>query len=136
MSEKHSGGRPVKYDKDLRENLNQKLNEYIDKTDIPIIAEFAYKNKIARQRLYEFEELSDTIKIAIDKKEANLERKALNNEVNTTMAIFSLKQLGWKDKQEIEHSGKINKEMSNEERQELINELRDVYKNEILKNNE
>ena len=90
-------GRPLKYTLDKLEDIKSKLELYIDKTDIPIIAEFAYKNKIPRAKLYEFEELNYTIKRLIDKKEAQLERLALNKEINHTMAIFSLKQLGWKD---------------------------------------
>jgi hypothetical protein len=86
------------------QQINDKLNKYIDTTDIPIIAEFAYENNLRRQLLYENEVLSDTIKKAVDKKEAQLERKALDNDINTTFAIFSLKQLGWKDKQEIDHT--------------------------------
>ncbi len=100
--------RPVKYTEEYLEEIKEKLSEYIDNTDIPIIAEFAYKNKIPRQKLYEFNALNDTIKECIDKKEAQLERLALDGDVDKTMAIFSLKQLGWKDKQEIEHSGGIS----------------------------
>jgi len=83
--------------------LLELFEEYIDKTDIPIIAEFAANSKIYKQRLYEWEEFADSIKRAISKKEASLERGALDNKINVTMAIFSLKQLGWKDKQEIDH---------------------------------
>jgi len=36
-----------------------------------------------------------------DKKEAQLEKLGAFNVINSTMAIFSLKQLGWRDKQEI-----------------------------------
>ena len=70
--------------------------------DIPIIAEFCYKNKISRQRLYEFDELTDVMELIIAKKEAQLERQALKNEIDHSMAIFSLKQLGWSDRQKIE----------------------------------
>jgi hypothetical protein len=60
---------------------------------------------VPSKHVYDFEEFSDPIKVLIDKKEAALERKALDGEVNTTMAVFSLKQLGWSDKQQVEHSG-------------------------------
>lgn len=81
--------------------INEALKKYLEETDIPIVAEFAYKNHIRRQLLYENKILSDTIKELIDKKEAQLERMALDNDVDKTMAIFSLKQLGWRDKQDI-----------------------------------
>ena len=79
----------------------RKLEAYIEKTDIPIVAEFAYLNKVPRKSLYDNPVLSAAIKGLIDKKEAQLERKALNKEIDKTMAIFSLKQLGWRDIQEM-----------------------------------
>jgi hypothetical protein len=41
--------------------------------------------------------------MCIAKKEGALERMALEGKVNTSMAIFSLKQLGWKDTHEQTH---------------------------------
>jgi predicted CopG family antitoxin len=68
-------------------------------------------HKVPRQKLYEFaeknEEFNDTIKELIDKKEAQLERLALEKGIDNTMAIFSLKQLGWKDRTETEHTGTV-----------------------------
>lgn len=90
--------------KNTKERNNEilaKLEKYINETNIPIVAEFAYLNKIRRQFLYENKELSDAIKTLIDKKEAQLERGGLDKTIDKTMAIFSLKQLGWKDVQEV-----------------------------------
>lgn len=87
--------------KEENDDLLRKIEEYIEKTDIPIIAEFAYLNKVPRTSLYDNPILSVAIKTLIDKKEAQLERKALNKEIDKTMAIFSLKQLGWRDVQEM-----------------------------------
>ncbi len=95
---KKATGRPRKYTKEYLAEIIEKLDHYIDETPIPVVAEFAYQNKIPRQALYRYEELSDTIKRLIDKKEAQLERLALKGEINQSMAIFSLKQLGWTDK--------------------------------------
>jgi len=80
------------------------FDKYIAETDVPIIAEFAYRHGLWRQKLYEFPALYDSIKIAIAKKETALEKLALAGKVNCTMAIFSLKQLGWKDRAEMQHS--------------------------------
>ncbi|MET3699358.1 DNA-packaging protein gp3 [Bacillus oleivorans] len=113
--------RPRKYTDEQVSGLTQKLAEYIEKTEIPILAEFAYLNDINRQTLYDYEEFSSLIKKAIDKKEAQLEKKALKGEVNHTMAIFSLKQLGWKDKQETNINLNVN-ELSDEEIEELLKE--------------
>lgn len=93
-------GRPREWD---RGDLLSKLTEYVDFTDIPIVAEFAYQNDINRQDLYAMVELSDALKRCIAKKESALERKALSGDVNCSMAIFSLKQLGWKDTHEQTH---------------------------------
>lgn len=110
-------GRPIKYTKKRINEIKRILEIYIIETDIPIIAEFAYKNHIPRQKLYEFKELNDTIKELIDKKEANLERMALEGEIEKTMAIFSLKQLGWSDK--IDHNLNIQGE--------LLNQIKDLF---------
>lgn len=91
-------GRPRKYTQEYLAEIVEKLERYIDETPVPVVAEFAYQNKIPRQALYDHVELSDSIKRLIDKKEAQLERLALNGEINQSMAIFSLKQLGWTDK--------------------------------------
>lgn len=88
----------------------RRLEEYTEKTKIPILAEFAYQNRIARQELYAHPELADAIKELIDKKEFGLERLMLSGKPGVAAGcIFSLKQLGWKDKQEVEHTGKDGK---------------------------
>ena len=96
------GGRPVEWTDERKAALLAAFLAYIEESDIPIIAEFAYKNGIHKQRLYEFSEFADAIKLCTTKKEAALETMGLSRDIDTTMAIFSLKQLGWRDKQEIE----------------------------------
>jgi hypothetical protein len=95
-------GRPREHDRDA---VMKAFAQYVDLTDIPIVAEFAYLRGIDRQRLYDWPELSDTLKRCIAKKEAALERMALSGAINCTMAIFSLKQLGWTDKIDQTHKG-------------------------------
>ena len=56
-------------------------------------------NDIERQYLYDNQMFSTLLKKCIAKKEANLEKGALTGKLNPSMAIFSLKQIGWKDKQ-------------------------------------
>lgn len=98
-------GRPKKYTKKFKKELFEKFETYIDDHDIPILAEFAYQNNIARGRLYEFDVFVDAIKRCHDKKEANLEKGLLSGKLNPAGAIFSLKQLGWTDRTEVEHRG-------------------------------
>lgn len=100
-------GRPIEWTKKRKAALLADFLTYIDESDIPIIAEFCAKNHLYRQLMYDFEEFSDAIKQCTTKKEAALESLGLTNNINSTMAIFSLKQLGWKDKTEIEHSGSV-----------------------------
>lgn len=95
--------RPREWD---RAELLQQFLEYIEKTEIPIIAEFAYTHGILRESLYEMPELSYALKQCVTKKEHALEAKALSGSVNCTMAIFSLKQIGWKDTHENTIQGK------------------------------
>ena len=99
-------GRPRNLSNERIAELQDKFEEYIRETPVPIIAEFAYLNDVLRESLYDYPEFSTLIKKCVAKKEAQLERGALQNSLNTTMAIFSLKQLGWRDKQEHEISGK------------------------------
>ncbi len=94
--------RPREYD---REQLLVDFARYIEETEIPIVAEFAYKHGLTKQFMYDCEEFSDLVKRCTTKKEAALEAKALGGDVNVTMAIFSLKQLGWSDRQDITHKG-------------------------------
>ncbi len=83
-----------------REALRIALHAYIQATEIPIVAKFAYLNGLHRQQLYDMEELSDALKLCITKKEAALEEQGLAGTIDKTMAIFSLKQLGWTDRNE------------------------------------
>jgi hypothetical protein len=95
-------GRPPKVKEADMPELVAKFKQYIEETDIPIIAEFAYQNGFGKQYFHEREEFSNLIKMAIAKKEAALERGTLTGTLNPTMAVFSLKQLGWTDKQQVE----------------------------------
>jgi len=96
-------GRPPKVN---IEDLINDVDEYIQSANPPIVAEYAIMHGITRQYLYELAKkeegegdsrLSDTIKKISDSKAIMLERNALLGKYNSRMAIFSLKQLGWKD---------------------------------------
>jgi hypothetical protein len=95
-------GRPREHD---REKLKAAFQLYISQTPIPIVAEFAANNGLSKQYIHQTEDFIDLVKICLAKKEAALERKSLAGDVNVTMAIFSLKQLGWSDRQDITHKG-------------------------------
>jgi len=117
----HPGGRPRNFNPEQMQELVKKFEEYIDNTDVPIIAEFAYKNNILKQELYDWPEFSNLLKKCVAKKESQLEKGALANKLNPTMCIFSLKQLGWKDRQEVNNIVDIKMDESSLE--EKITEL-------------
>lgn len=100
-------GRPPKVKESDMPELVERFRKYIEETDIPIIAEFAYKNELTKQYMAERVEFSNLVKLCLQKKEAALEKGTLTGTLNPAMAIFSLKQMGWRDKQEIEHSGDL-----------------------------
>jgi hypothetical protein len=102
-------GPKVKYTPAVLEKIRQKIEAYTDETEVPILKEFAYKNHILTTTLYEHPELSFSIKRLIEKKEAELERGMLTGRYNATGCVFSLKQLGWRDRQEIETTIKFKK---------------------------
>lgn len=92
-------GRPPKVKEVDMPELVEKFRTYIEETDIPIVAEFAYTNDLDRRWLYERQEFSTLLKKCVDKKEVALERGMLTGSLNATGSIFSLKQLGWRDKE-------------------------------------
>jgi predicted CopG family antitoxin len=105
--QKHPGGRPSLFTSEELERLKQDFEQYIQDNTIPIVAEFAYQHNLTKQYLYDREEFSDLLKKCVQKKEANLEKGALAGKLTPSVAIFSLKQLGWTDKQELTHSGEV-----------------------------
>lgn len=90
----------------------EKMDEYIDEcnanNDIPVLKEccllngWCYEYVVNMRNRPENEKLAQSIRRILDWKEVKLEKGALKGELNHTMAIFSLKQLGWRDKQEEE----------------------------------
>ena len=94
-------------------DLVNDVDKYIESADPPIIAEFAHKHGITREYLYQLAkiekdkgkpELSYALKKLSEAKEIKLEKKGLSGEYAPNVAIFSLKQLGWSDKQEMKVS--------------------------------
>ena len=99
-------GRPVEYTTERIQEIIDLLTEYTNITDIPILAEFCYMNNIRRGAMYDHPELSDALDQCLLKKEWKLEKEALAGNIPVQMAKFSLAQMGWSDKQEIDHTTK------------------------------
>lgn len=109
-AEPRKAGRPQKYTPEQLEDLAKAFQDYIEdpQVAVPIISEFCSQQGIIKQTLYDHPDIFSTLlKRCVEKKEARLERLCLQNKINTSMAIFSLKQLGWTDKQSIEAIGSI-----------------------------
>jgi hypothetical protein len=100
-------GRPRKFSKKQVKELMCAFEEYIQNTEVPIINEFTYQQGIIRQNLYDYPEFSTLLKRCTEKKEVALEKGMLSGNMPPAAAIFSLKQMGWRDKHEVEHNGSM-----------------------------
>lgn len=96
-------GRPTKYTTEFINKMTDTLYKYIAKTKIPFIKEFAYKNKIPSEEISRTlaaknENFSHALKILKDKQEIALVQAGLQNKLNPTVCIFTLKNVaGWRD---------------------------------------
>lgn len=106
-------GRPRKF-KSARD-LERKIEAYFDKCDQEgdphTITGLALALDTSRRVLCEYErdpEFSNAIKRAKGRCEHWIERNALMGKINPTFAIFALKNYGWSDRQQFEHSGGVS----------------------------
>jgi hypothetical protein len=102
-------GRPPKF-KSVKE-LQSAIDAYFEKCDEDkepyTVTGLALALDTTRQTLFEYEDkngFTDPIKRAKAKCEHWLLEKAIQNKVPQPIAIFVLKNFGWTDKQEIEHT--------------------------------
>ena len=100
-------GRPKKPKYNIK-HMIKTIDEYTSKTMIPILKECCYNNDwnydYVDQLKRKHEDLSLSIKRLMTKKEVILEQMLYSGQ-NNTGYIFSLKQLGWKVKQDMNISG-------------------------------
>lgn len=94
-------GRPKKYTDRWIKRLAVKLLQYAASVELPFKQEFAIKNKFASQRMTEFckvKEFAEALKRFDDYQQHKLVSSALSGRINTSMAIFTLKNVaGWRD---------------------------------------
>lgn len=111
-------GRPAKYTlKYVNEEADRLLKFFKNKTTI-FLKEFAVYRGYSRQRLSEFGKISpkfsDALKVCKDIQEMRIATGALKGKYNASFAIFALKNVaGWRDKQEVDHSGGLNVTITN-----------------------
>jgi hypothetical protein len=101
-------GRPPKFKK--LNVFSRRVNEYFKTAQEPFtIAGLCLFLGLSYEGLREYEakeEFSATVKEAKLKIEDHINKKGLTGAYNSNMVQFNLKNnFGWKDKQEIEHSG-------------------------------
>lgn len=104
-------GRPTIFTPELGDRILAKMSEGLS------LAAAAAECDVHRQRIYEWVEIhpefSDTVKLAMGKRQAWLERRLYGASEGpvVTSSIFALKNAGaedWRDKQEIESKGTVN----------------------------
>lgn len=110
---KHAGGRPLKFQS--VEELQEKIDAYFDRCDAEqepyLITGLALALNTYRSVLCDYEhkdEFSDTVKRAKLRVEADYEKSLRKN--GRAGEIFGLKNFGWKDRTETEHTGDIKVE--------------------------
>ena len=121
MKEVRAMGRPRKYE--TIEELEEIIEKYFNTCNIEnrpyTITGLAIALGMSRQGLLDYctridengEPFLDSIKKAKDRCEAKIEEGLLSGKYNATGAIFNLKNnYGWRDKQEVEHSGNLKLE--------------------------
>lgn len=101
--------------------------EYDDPTDLPFLTDFAKSIGVNQDTLHEWikkhPEFSEAFKTAKEKQEKIVVINAMRKLYDSTFSIFTLKNIaGWRDKQEIEHQGSVEKPLV------IIDAGKDPYK--------
>ena len=95
---------------DTPEEMQEKIDEYFNTSSVFTISGLAYFLGFeSRQSFYDYEQreaFSYTVKRARTRIEVNYEEKLQGT--TPTGSIFALKNLGWKDKSEVEQSGGLS----------------------------
>lgn len=123
-------GRPLLFE--TPDELSTQVMDYIQNEKKPTLAGLAYHLGIDRHTLYNYKdrpEFFHIIKKATDYVEYKYEERLIYD-TNPTGVIFALKNMGWKDKQEIEQSSTIKDERGDlskltDEELELYSKLND-----------
>lgn len=111
-------GSPYKYTQIFIDKEADALIQYAQTCEtIPFLEEFASKRGYWVQYLSEWahknEKLSDSIKKTMDIQRYKLLILSLARKIDNTTTIFILKNNhGWKDKQELQHSGEVKEGIS------------------------
>ncbi|WP_368658667.1 terminase small subunit [Metabacillus halosaccharovorans] len=140
MSEDKKVGRPLKFQsvEEMQEKIDAYFAECDKKEDPYTITGLALALNTSRQTLLDYQDKSDeyfdTLKKAKTKCENYAEKHLFKGKNGVVGAIFNLKNnYSWVDKQEIDNKNSNNLninlgDLSDEERERRINELKDKLK--------
>ena len=104
-----AGDKPGPKPRYTDEELVKLLDDYIETTDIPIVAEFAFLAGYNRTSVYEIPAIADGLRKLTTKKEFALERSGYEttNMAHQRMVETALKQIGWSEKTDVNLSGGV-----------------------------
>lgn len=102
---------PSKYTEAFIESEADALLEYAKTAEIPFLKDFCWQRGYGSQRISEFmnnAKFSEALNRFKDRLETQLVFGGLTNKLNSYMVMNTLKNVaGWRDKQEVEHSGEL-----------------------------
>jgi hypothetical protein len=110
-------GRPIKYTYKEKLSYLERMVTFIEQEEYPTMPKFCRLNNISKRRIYEWakdendnadtkakyplgEYFKNCIEKMNDSQELFIEDNTVQGHINTTFAIFKLKQLGWRDSPE------------------------------------
>jgi hypothetical protein len=108
---KNPGGKPKEWTDERISDLADKLEEWAASGDAKFLETFCQENQTYPQRLSEFAKdnakFAEVLKIAKAACASSIAKATFLGICPPAFGIFTLKQHGWTDKQEIEHSGEV-----------------------------
>lgn len=128
------GGKPTWGKWESEEQLQSLINDYFDNTDVPNICGLALALDTWHKKLWEYVTDSEsqvycpyrsTLKKAVDRLYKDHAERLIRGKQNPAGVIFVLKNMGWKDTQEItQHVDDLRKPMDTEERRAFARMMR------------
>jgi hypothetical protein len=108
---KNPGGRPVEWTDERIEELAESLWIWCQEHTACYLETFCAQQRTYPQKLSELAtrspKFSEALKVAKASCASHLAEATAGGEVPPAFGIFALKQHGWKDRQEVEHTGEI-----------------------------
>jgi hypothetical protein len=131
-------GRPVKYTPEVLEKLGREMLRWFTAKKNYWLKDFAIKKEMCWSQFTELAEKSEpfshALKTAKDMQESKLFKLGLSKKYNTAMPIFALKNVaGWRDRQEIDHTGGVNFNLGTSRTTGLKEEVATLLKDDTVR---